>query len=142
MPRKKTDDARHKKVVSACKSMLVWMGFLQRYRLVTVFVDDLGINSRPSAIAAVESDYPYCDVTVKLKREFVDIADKEVIEETMLHEILHVELFGAVDRWVDNEAERGSKNLEYLNCQEEAVDRMTLWLTRQRHELGSKAWEV
>lgn len=120
--------------------MLVWLGFLQRYRLIASFVEDLGVSHRSGAVATVKEDYPYRIVEIMYKRSWVDEADLESLEEVTLHEVLHVELFGPVERYAKG---RGLVlDTEFANLQESAVDLMALWMTRMRADLGDKAWEV
>lgn len=119
--------------------MLLWLGVLQRYRLTVSFTDDLGIPNRPGAVAKVGDGYPYRNVDIVYKRSFIDGADLETVEEVTLHEILHVELFGPLERFLE---ERGVTLSGFLAPEEVGVDLMTLWLTRMRHSLGDRAWEI
>lgn len=136
-----TDDTRAEKVQMAVRAMLLWFGFLHQYRLTVSFTDTLEeITKRPNAVATVRDNYPYRNIEMMFKRSFVDKADDDQIQEIVLHEIMHVFLFGPIDRYLEK---RGlSRDQEYADIEESIVELPTMWLTRLQQEIGPKAWET
>lgn len=135
-----TDDTRADKVQKAVRPMLLWFGFLHQYRLTVAFTDDLELPNRPNAAARVRESYPYRSVDIMFNRSFVDKAEDDQIQELVMHEIMHIFLFGPIDRYLDK---RGlTPDAEWADIQESIVELPTMWITRLQQEIGPKAWDT
>ena len=134
MERKKriTDDARNRKVQRAVSGVLAWLGASQTYKIVLRFVRDLEEGHRKDAAATVDEDYPYREITITFVRHFVDAADKEELEMLVLHELLHVLIFGPIGRFVGEKSE----TMAYLDLEESAVDMATWYILRLKPKTG------
>ena len=132
-----TDKQRLAKVDKASTNLFKWLGVLQQYKLTMEFHDDLGEGHRRGAVATVEEQYPYRLIEIACRRDWVDRSTLVQIEETMLHEVLHVLLFCDLERYVVSQGlERGGA---YTDIEEHAVDLATHYISRLRPARGFKA---
>ena len=133
---RKTDDARAKKVEKATEGALRWLGFLQQYDVVVGFTDKFE-NARTSVQpnARLEYIYPYHSVAITWRRDYVDHAAPEELEESAIHEALHVLLLAGLR----DIAKAHLPDAEYqrvYDLEEQAVDLATHLLTRRRPQYG------
>lgn len=114
-----------------------------QYRLHVSFADKLDHPpNRQGALAAVSLEHPYRNIYVELDKEWVDRANGDEIQDTMIHEILHVLLFSPMERFLDKRLPKLGKREqeEYSDLQEELIELTTLWLCRFRDKFGQKVW--
>lgn len=137
MTARKSDDARAKKVGAATEGVLRWLGFLQQYDLDVGFTDKFGDlqhnDMQPNA--RLEYIYPYHSVFIAWRRDWVDRATPEEIEESAIHEALHVLLLAGLNditkKYLPRAEHRRIRDLE-----EQAVDLATHYLMRRRPRYG------
>jgi len=133
---KKTDDTRARKVGKATEGALRWLGFLQQYDVIVDFIDefkDVCCGEQPNA--RLYYVYPYRSAVITWRRDFVDRASLEGIEESAIHEALHLLLFAGL-------RQLAKKNFDdpgyqwHCDCEESAVDLVTRYLMRRRPQYG------
>lgn len=133
---RKTDDARAKKVEAATEGALRWLGFLQQYDVTVSFTDKFeGTNTPTQPNARLSYVYPYHSVAIVWRRDYVDHATPEEIEESAIHEALHVLLLAGLRTL----AQRHLPDAEYrrvCDLEEHAVDLATHYLMRRRPQYG------
>lgn len=143
-PKTITDDDRHKKVELVAKPILSWFGLLQQYRVTVAFVDDLsedtGVVHRQNASISVDEDYPYRNITITFERAWVDRADYEAIGEMVVHEVLHILLYGPVGRYL--KARGIDRDQEFADLEEQLVELPTIWIWKMRMDAGKKAFDL
>ena len=130
------DDKRHRKIDDATADMLRWLGISQRYRIQLEFVDELdSVVGSPGrcAVASISEDYPYKTLTVTWRRDAVDGFTPEVLTELMLHEMLHVLLFGEAYRFVTPRIGRVEYSA-WMTIEEAAVDLAAHMLVRMKEQ--------
>lgn len=133
---RKTTEARARKVRKAIEGVLNWLGFLQQYDVTIDFIDkfeDTNLPEQPNA--RLDYLYPYRSLVITWRNDYVDNATSEGIEESAIHEALHVLLFGGIHPLV----EKGLGDAEYQqyrNLEEQAVDLATHYLMRRRPRYG------
>lgn len=134
-----TDDQRLKKVEEATEGILSWLGVRHQWRIRLEFVDEFTVSRghRSGAVTSIEEDYPYRTLTITWLRTAIDEYDAESIEALMLHELLHILLFGAAYRFT-NESMTKERADEWMNLEETAVDLAAHFIARGRPEDGWK----
>ena len=133
---KKTDDSRIKKVGKATEGALRWLGFLQQYDVIVDFIDefeDVCCGEQPNA--RLHYVYPYRSAVITWRRDFVDHASLEAIEESAIHEALHLLLFAGPHQLAEKNLDP-SKYQQYRDSEESAVDLVTRYLMRRRPRYG------
>jgi len=132
-----SDKSRAKKVEEATEGVLRWLGFLQQYALRVSFVDQFDDPSTDSdqPDCRVTHGYPYAWANLTCRRDVVDQADAETLEQLAVHEALHVLLFAPLDAFLRKC--RTKKELETYNEQQERiVDLVSHYLERRRPKYG------
>lgn len=133
---RKTDDARAEKVERATEGALRWLGFLQQYDMATYFTDKFeGTQSSTQPNARLEYIYPYHSVFITWRRDWVDRATPEEIEESAIHEALHVLLLAGLND-VSQRHLPDSERQRVRDLEEHAVDLATHLLMRRRPKYG------
>jgi hypothetical protein len=133
---KRTDAWRRKKVMRASEGLLRWLGLWQTYHIDVFFKTKLepnATNNGRDIACNVAGFAPYRRIAMTFQRAYVDEYTEAEIEETVLHEVIHVALFNPLQKLG---LESGLTLAEWQPLEEGAVDLATRWLSRARPPWG------
>ncbi len=133
---KRTDEWRRKKVIRASEGVLRWLGIWQTYHIDVAFKTKLTPNTTNNGreiACQVKGHAPYRRIDMTFQRAYVDDYSDAEIEETVMHEGIHIALFDPLQRLGLN---NGISIDEWQPLEENAVDLATRWLSRARPPFG------
>lgn len=143
-----TDKKRNERLRFIIWPWLWWLGIAQRYQIEWSWANKIDpgpwSSGQPDVEAAAAEGmghYPYRTIVITISRKAFDRLDDEQVEEMLLHELMHADLFWPLRRIVNRMTETlvdKSDRVEYGTLEEAAADLVKHWLLRMKPKDGLK----
>lgn len=137
MARQQSRKKRNERLKRVLWPWLQYLGISQRKDVTWCWVDTLGKApwSTTEPVAKCTTNYPYGEIHLSLVGKEIDLLDDDELEEVLLHELMHGDVFAPIRTAVNNTKNK-TLMTEVGTLEETAADLLKHWLIRLRNRGG------